>query len=132
MLWEPLKITLSVFGFPKIPQFSLKKHGPDHRFLAIREALKQPSLTGMEDQLDLPFPTMSFDSVKYKVNGVVTNHEIAGDELIWWYRKRCGKSEQAAQSHTVFFDKPSGTGAQSCQIPGCSTDRGTSIQRDTL
>jgi len=60
-----------------------KKHGPDYRFLAIREALKQPSLTGMEDQLSLPFPTMSFGSVKYKVTGVVTNREIAGDELIW-------------------------------------------------
>jgi hypothetical protein len=71
-------------------EMARKKHGPDYRFLVIREALKQPSLTGMEDQLDLPFPTMSFGSVKYKVTGVVTNREIAGDELIWWYRKRCG------------------------------------------
>jgi len=59
----------------------------------------------MEDQLDLPFPTMSFDSVKYKVTGVVTNREIAGDELIWWYRKRCGKSEEA---HSVMKEDLAG------------------------
>jgi hypothetical protein len=40
--------------------------------------------------------------------------------------------EQAAQSHTVCCDKPSGTCGRSCKIPDCSTDRGTSIQRDTL
>ena len=137
----------------------------------------------MDDQLNLPFHTMSFGSVKYKVTGMVTKREIAGYELIWWYRKRCGKSEephsvmkedlaggklssglfaanaawwhimilalnlnsamsrlvlgeelgeQAAQGHTVFVDKPSGSCSRSCEIPDCSTDRGTSIQRDTL
>ena len=40
--------------------------------------------------------------------------------------------EQAAQSHTVFVDKPPGTCARSCKILDCSTHRGTSIQRDTL
>jgi hypothetical protein len=59
----------------------------------------------MEDQLDLPFPTMSFGSVKYKVTGVVTNREIAGDESIWWYRKRCGKSEEA---HSVMKEDLAG------------------------
>jgi len=86
-------------------EMARKKHGPDYRFLAIREALKQPALAGMEDQLNLPFPTMSFDSVKYKVTGVVTNREIAGDELIWWYRKRCGKSEEA---HSVMKEDLAG------------------------
>jgi hypothetical protein len=43
--------------------------------------------------------------VKYKVTGVVTNREIAGDELIWWYRKRCGKSEEA---HSVMKEDLAG------------------------
>ena len=37
----------------------------------------------------------------YKVTGVVTNRRrlrkasgIPGDELIWWYRQRCGKGEE--------------------------------------
>lgn len=89
-----------------VPQeMARKKHGPEYRFLAIREALNQPALTGMEDQLNLPFPTMNIGTVKYKVTGVVTNREIAGDELIWWYRKRCGKSEEA---HSVMKEDLAG------------------------
>ena len=89
-----------------VPQeMARKKHCPDYRLLAIREALRQPSLTGMEDQINLPFPTMHFGSVKYKVTGVVTNRQIAGDELIWWYRKRCGKSEEA---HSVMKEDLAG------------------------
>jgi hypothetical protein len=72
-----------------------KKDGPVYRYVAIREPLEQPELPGMEEQLALPFPTMNWGSVKYKVTGIVTNREIPGDELIWWYRGRCGKSEEA-------------------------------------
>ena len=72
-----------------------KKHGPCYRYLAIREPLEQQTLTGMDDQLSLPFPTMDWGQVKYKVTGVVTNREVPGDEVIWWYRERCGKSEEA-------------------------------------
>lgn len=72
-----------------------KKDGPVYRFLAIREPLEQPLLPGMEGQLALPFPTMDWGSVKYKVTALVTNRDLPGDELIWWYRGRCGKSEEA-------------------------------------
>ena len=72
-----------------------KKDGPTYRFLAVREPLDQPALPGMEGQLSLPFPTMDWGAVRYKVTGMVTNRELAGDELIWWYRARCGKSEEA-------------------------------------
>jgi hypothetical protein len=48
----------------------------------------------MEEQL--PFPTVEFAALgRYKVTGVVTNRDLPGDELIWWYRQRCGKSEEA-------------------------------------
>jgi hypothetical protein len=72
-----------------------KKDGPTYRFLAIREPLEQPAIPGMQDQLSLPFPTMDWGPVRYKVTGIVTNRELPGDELIWWYRGRCGKSEEA-------------------------------------
>lgn len=72
-----------------------KKDGPVYRYLAIREPLAQQALPSMEGQLALPFPTMDWGAVKYKVTGIVTNREIPGDELIWWYRGRCGKSEEA-------------------------------------
>jgi|WetSurMetagenome_2_1015567.scaffolds.fasta_scaffold129298_1 hypothetical protein len=72
------------------------KKSPDYRFLAIREPLRQLVLPGMDKQLTFPFPTMDFKSKgKYKMFGVVTNRTIPGDELIWWHRERCGKSEEA-------------------------------------
>jgi hypothetical protein len=49
----------------------------------------------MDGQLSFPFQTMDWGSMKYKVTAVVTNRDIPGDEVIGWYRERCGKSEQA-------------------------------------
>lgn len=72
-----------------------KKHGPAYRYLAIREPLEQQTLPGMDEQLSFPFQTMDWGAVKYKVTGVVTNRDIPGDEVIRWYRGRCGKSEEA-------------------------------------
>jgi hypothetical protein len=71
------------------------KNGPTYRFLAVREPLEQQPLPEMEGQLNLPFPTMNWGQIKYKVTGIVTNLETPGDEVIWWYRGRCGKSEEA-------------------------------------
>ena len=82
-----------------------KKDGPVFRYLAIREVLEQPALPEMDEQISLPFPTMNFGSVKYKVFGIVTNRDIPGDELIWWYRERCGKSEEA---HSVMKEDLAG------------------------
>lgn len=74
------------------------KDSPRYRFLAIREPM-QPALPGMDAdaQPELPFPTMTLATgARYKVFGVITNRlEMAGDELIWWHRQRCGKSEEA-------------------------------------
>jgi len=72
-----------------------KKHGPVYRYLAIREVIEQQALPNMDEQISLPFQTMNWGRVKYKITGIVTNREIPGDELIWWYRDRCGKSEEA-------------------------------------
>ncbi|MFH0823950.1 MAG: IS1380 family transposase [Pseudomonadota bacterium] len=82
-----------------------KKDGPVFRYVAIREVLEQPALPDMEEQISQPFPTMNFGSVKYKVFGIVTNRDIPGDELIWWYRGRCGKSEEA---HSVMKEDLAG------------------------
>lgn len=80
------------------------KKGPDYRYLVIREPLAQLEFPGMESQL--PFPTMECGQKRrYKLFGVVTNRTIAGDELIWWHRKRCGKSEEA---HSVMKEDLAG------------------------
>ena len=73
-----------------------RKNSADYRFIAIREPLKQVPLPGMDEQLSQPFPTMEMAGKGWhKVTGVVTNRDLGGDELIWWYRQRCGKSEEA-------------------------------------
>jgi hypothetical protein len=81
-----------------------KKDGPTYRFLAIREPLRQLEIPGMEAE-ELPFPVMEFGQVRYKLFGVVTNRMIAGDDLIWWLRERCGKSEEV---HAVMKDDLAG------------------------
>lgn len=76
---------------------SRKKDGPAYRFLAVREPLRQLELPGVEPrQRELPFPTMEYgDGRSYKLHGVVTNRTLPGDEVLWWLRERCGKSEEA-------------------------------------
>jgi len=71
------------------------KKSPDYRYLAIREPLWQMEFPGME-QMEFPFPVIKFgDKGRYKVFGLVTNRTVPGGEVIWWSRKRCGKSEEA-------------------------------------
>ena len=64
----------------------------DYRFLAIREPLRQLALG---DEAELPFPTQAFGQKGlYKLLGTVTNRKDPGDQVIWWLRERCGKSEE--------------------------------------
>lgn len=81
------------------------KSGPEYRYLAIREALRQLVLPGMEGQTILPFPTMNMQTKPYKVFGIVTNMDWEGGELINWNYERCGKSEEA---HAVMKDDLAG------------------------
>lgn len=81
-----------------VPSWTVRKNdSPEYRFLAIREPLREqlvlPDLGVV--QKSLPFPTMNFNQKKYKIFGLVTNRDLPGDEIIWWHRKRCGKSEEA-------------------------------------
>jgi hypothetical protein len=64
----------------------------DYRFLAIREPLRQLDL---DDAAQLPFPTEEFAARgRFKLFGIVTNRTLPGDQVIWWLRGRCGKSEE--------------------------------------
>ena len=82
-----------------------KKHGPGYQYIAIRERLKQQVLPGMENQLNFPFQTMDMGPMRYKITAVITNRDIVGDDLIKWYRHRCGKSEEA---HSVMKEDLAG------------------------
>ena len=64
----------------------------DYRFLAIREPLRQLDLA---DAAQLPFSTEEFAAKgRFKLFGIVTNRTLPGDQVIWWLRERCGKSEE--------------------------------------
>jgi hypothetical protein len=72
------------------------KKGPEYRYLATREELKQVELPGMGKRDDeYLFPVMKIQEQQYKVFGIVTNMDWAGDMLISWLYQRCGKSEEA-------------------------------------
>jgi len=75
-------------------ELARKKYGPDYRYIAIREALAQPDLPEMELQRELPLETMKMGTTPYKVTAIVTNRDMPAEDLIWWYRARCGKSEE--------------------------------------
>ena len=83
------------------------KHGPEYRYLAIREPMEdQLILPGMEGyERELPFQTMVKDKIRYKVFGIVTNMDWEGQELIEWHYKRCGRSEEA---HSVMKEDLAG------------------------
>ena len=71
------------------------KNSPEYRFMATRERLIEQPLPAMEGQMKMPFPAMELSNRDwFKVFGVVTNRTLAGDEVIWWSRQRCGKGEE--------------------------------------
>ena len=75
---------------------SHSKNAPVYRYLAIREVMGSADLPGMSlSQQTFPFPTLQISSQRYKVFGLVTNMDWAGEALIHWQRERCGKSEEA-------------------------------------
>lgn len=82
------------------------KKGPEYRYLAKREVMvEQQVLTGIGQQIGLPFPTLEVKGKRYKVFGVVTNMDWHGERLIHWHHQRCGKSEEA---HSVMKEDLAG------------------------
>lgn len=69
---------------------------PEYRFIATRKPLRQQPLPEVAEQLELNVGTNiePLDGVHYKLYAMVTNKTGPGDEVIRWYRERCGKSEQ--------------------------------------
>ena len=72
------------------------KNSPEYRYIAIREPLRNPPLLGMAGQTELwsHIVEMSGGGGWYKVFGIVTNRDLDPQELVWWYRQRCGKGEE--------------------------------------
>lgn len=88
------------------------KRGKDatpYRYVAIREPMRKPELPGMQTpDKDLPFATAQLGSKvkkRYKLTAIVTNRTLPAEQLIWWHRERCGKSEEV---HAILKDDLAG------------------------
>lgn len=77
------------------------------RYIVVREReSEQLSLLEADATGTLPFPTMTFANVRYKLQAIVTNRrEEEAQELIAWHYGRCGKSEEA---HSIMKEDFSG------------------------
>ena len=109
--WRPVQHVVADVPLPSarewaevcfVPQdAALKRDDPVYRFIAVREALPQPSLPGADcsasaagAQLELPFQTVEVGECTYKLFGLVTNLTWDGGEIVRWLNGRCGKSEE--------------------------------------
>lgn len=82
------------------------KNGPAYRFVATREPLRQQlTLPGHEETGEEQDSVETASGERYKIRGIVTNRTIDGNELIAWYRQRCGKSEEV---HSVMKEDLAG------------------------
>jgi len=81
------------------------KKGPAYRFIATRELLHHQLELPCCETAENPEQVQTAGGERYKVRGIVTNREIDGNELIHWYRERCGKSEEV---HAVMKDDLAG------------------------
>ena len=83
----------------------VSKNGPSYRYVATRKLLRdQLELPGCETAED-PDQVQAHSGERYKVYGIITNRDVGGNELIQWYRERCGKSEEV---HAVMKDDLAG------------------------
>jgi hypothetical protein len=82
------------------------KNGPAYRFVATRELLRrQLALPGHEEAPEDSDSVGTPSGERYKIRGIVTNRTIDGNDLIVWYRQRCGKSEEV---HSVMKEDLAG------------------------
>jgi len=80
-----------------LPIWMLRKQEPEYRFIAIREPVHEPDrlLKAKPGEKSHRFQTIDWPEGHYKVFGIVTNrHTLPGNDLIHWYRGRCGDSER--------------------------------------
>lgn len=89
------------------------KNGPEYRYIAIRELQEQKEFPEFEMQLTFPFPTMEMNNKRYKLTAIVTNLYWEGEEIIHWFRKRSGKSEEI---HSIMKEDFAGGKLPSCDF----------------
>jgi hypothetical protein len=65
------------------------------RYLAMRESMQEQLTLFDTPESEYPFPVIELNGNRYKIHALVSNRDIAAAEVIKWYYKRCGNSEEA-------------------------------------
>jgi hypothetical protein len=60
----------------------------------LREALGEQGVLCDLPAKEHPFPVEEMNSFLYKIQAIVTNRSIPAEDLVPWYYKRCGHSEE--------------------------------------
>ena len=104
--WHPLDKRREYAEVCFVPEsLSSSKSGYEFRYVATREALKeQGPLPGLPEK-EYPFPVGEMAGRRYKIHALVTNRELAAENLLPWYYKRCGHSEEV---HAILKNDLSG------------------------
>jgi hypothetical protein len=73
---------------------STSKKGYEFRYIATREVLREQEVLPGTAPKEYPFPVATMGKNRYKIHAVVTNRAIPAPDLVAWYYKRCGHSEE--------------------------------------
>jgi hypothetical protein len=73
---------------------STSKKGYEFRYIATREALQEQRVLPGTPPKEYPFPVATIGKNRYKIHDIVTNRDVLAPDLVAWYHKRCGHSEE--------------------------------------
>jgi hypothetical protein len=72
-----------------------KKHQYEFRFIVTRQLFnRQLSFSDKINVIEYPFPTDTINGTEYKIHAICTNIKMPADEIVRWYYKRSGHSEE--------------------------------------
>jgi hypothetical protein len=93
--WKPLDKLREYAELCFVPSsLSTSKSGYEFRYVATREALREQGVLCGSPEKEYPFPVEEMNSLRYKIQAIVTNRDIPAQGLVHWYYKRCGHSEE--------------------------------------
>jgi hypothetical protein len=93
--WKPLDKLREYAEVCFVPSsLSTSKNGYEFRYVATREALREQCVLPGSPEKEHPFPVEKMNGLRYKIQAIVTNRDIPAQELVHWYYKRCGHSEE--------------------------------------
>jgi hypothetical protein len=93
---------------------ALSKKG-SYRYIAKRQVLAEQPLPGMEEsQMSLPFPVMEMGSTRYKIFGMVVDHDTRVESEFDDEKAGTGTihGPKKDKSHSVFHHQSAGPGDQ--------------------